>query len=64
MVAKLNRNGGQQSELDETEWLHPPGAPSSERYFIEMKTGFLILTGSSRIVRKIKTKSKQEFKTR
>ena len=28
---KLNRNGGQLSELDGTEWLHPPGAPSTER---------------------------------
>ena len=51
---KLNRNGGQLSELDGTEWLHPPGAPSTERCFTEMKTGFLILTGSNRIVRKIK----------
>ena len=50
----LNRNGGQLSELDGTEWLYPPGAPSTERCFTEMKTGFLILTGSNRIVRKIK----------
>ena len=54
IVTKLNRNGGQLSELDGTEWLHPPGAPSTERCFTEMKTGFLILTGSNRIVRKIK----------
>ena len=25
----LNRNGGQLSELDGTEWLYPPGAPST-----------------------------------
>ena len=49
-----NRNGGQLSELDGTEWLYPPGAPSTERCFTEMKTGFLILTRSNRIVRKIK----------
>lgn len=46
--------GGQLSELDGTEWLYPPGAPSTERCFTEMKTGFLILTGSNRIVRKTK----------
>ena len=51
IVTKLNRNGGQPSELDGTEWLHPP---STERCFTEMKTGFLILTGSNRIVRKTK----------
>ena len=51
---KLNRNDGQLSELDGTEWLYPPGAPSTERCFTEMKTGFLILTGSNRIVRKTK----------
>ena len=28
---KLNRNGGQLSELDGTEWLYPPGAPSTEK---------------------------------
>ena len=28
---KLNRNGGQLSELDGTEWLYPPGAPSTGR---------------------------------
>ena len=27
----LNRNGGQLSELDGTEWLYPPGAPSTGR---------------------------------
>lgn len=54
IVTKLNRNGGQPSELDGTERLHPPGAPSTERCFTEMKTGFLILAGSNRIVRKIK----------
>ena len=65
IVTKLNRNGGQLSELDGTEWLYPPGAPSTgrapdehrtstERCFTEMKTGFLILTGSNRIVRKTK----------
>ncbi len=27
----LNRNGGQLSELDGTEWLYPPGAPSTVR---------------------------------
>ena len=42
------------SELYGTEWLHPPGASSTERCFTEMETGFLILTGSNRIVRKIK----------
>ena len=26
-----NRNGGQLSELDGTEWLYPPGAPSTGR---------------------------------
>lgn len=31
IVAKLNRNGGQPSELDGTEWLHPPGTPSTGR---------------------------------
>ena len=31
IVAKLNRNSGQLSELDGTEWLHPPGAPSTGR---------------------------------
>ena len=50
----LNRNGGQLSELDGMEWLYPPGAPSTERCFTEMKTGFLILTGSNRIDRKTK----------
>ena len=54
IVTKLNRNGGQLSELDGTEWLYPPGAPSTERCFTEMKTGFLILAVSNRIVRKIK----------
>ena len=28
---KLNRNGGQLSELDGTEWLYPPGASSTGR---------------------------------
>ena len=28
---KLNRNGGQLHELDGTEWLYPPGAPSTVR---------------------------------
>ena len=54
IVTKLNRNCGQPSEFDGTEWLHPPGVPSTERCFTEMKTGFLILTGSNRIVRKTK----------
>ena len=31
IVTKLNRNGGQLSELDGTEWLYPPGAPSTEK---------------------------------
>ena len=31
IVTKLNRNGGQLSELDGTEWLYPPGAPSTGR---------------------------------
>jgi len=31
IVTKLNRNGGQLSELDGTEWLHPPGALSTGR---------------------------------
>ena len=31
IVTKLNRNGGQLSELDGKEWLYPPGAPSTGR---------------------------------
>jgi len=31
IVTKLNRNGGQLSELDGTEWLYPPDAPSIGR---------------------------------
>ena len=38
IVTKLNRNGGQLSELDGTEWLYPPGAPSTGR----AKDGVLI----------------------
>lgn len=58
IVTKLNRNGGQLSELDGTEWLYPPGAPSTGRaprgVLQRWRTGFLILTGSNRIVRKTK----------
>ena len=32
IVTKLNRNGGQLSELDGTEWLYPPGAPSTDEH--------------------------------
>ena len=31
IVTKLNRNGGQPIGLDGTEWLYPPGAPSTRR---------------------------------
>ena len=31
IVTKLKRNCGQPSELDGTEWLHPPCAPSTGR---------------------------------
>ena len=31
IVAMPNRNRGQPSELDGTEWLYPPGAPSTVR---------------------------------
>ena len=58
IVTKLNRNGGQLSELDGTEWLYPPGAPSTRRApqmgLAGVNTGFLILTGIDKMVSKIK----------